>query len=113
MEELRAANCSGNGAKCVTSLVGGGCDARFPLLFASRPVCSDCDAVLTLDSVPGCVRSGSVSVRFSERLEGIWIGFPVDWAGVAQLVEHLICNQRVGGSNPFASSTLERPQSGL
>ena len=26
------------------------------------------------------------------------------WAGVAQLVEHLICNQRVGGSNPFASS---------
>ena len=28
-----------------------------------------------------------------------------DRAGVAQLVEHLICNQRVGGSNPFASST--------
>ena len=27
------------------------------------------------------------------------------WAGVAQSVEHLICNQRVGGSNPFASST--------
>jgi hypothetical protein len=26
-----------------------------------------------------------------------------DSAGVAQLVEHLICNQRVGGSNPFAS----------
>jgi hypothetical protein len=25
-------------------------------------------------------------------------------AGVAQLVEHLICNQRVRGSNPFASS---------
>ena len=24
------------------------------------------------------------------------------WAGVAQLVEHLICNQRVGGSSPFA-----------
>ena len=32
-------------------------------------------------------------------------------AGVAQLVEHLICNQRVGGSNPFASSTdiVRRP----
>jgi hypothetical protein len=28
-------------------------------------------------------------------------------AGVAQLVEHLICNQRVGGSNPFASSKAE------
>ena len=27
-------------------------------------------------------------------------------AGVAQLVEHLICNQRVGGSNPFASSSI-------
>jgi hypothetical protein len=25
-------------------------------------------------------------------------------AGVAQLVEHLICNQRVGGSSPSASS---------
>ena len=31
--------------------------------------------------------------------------FPV--AGVAQLVEHLICNQRVRGSNPFASSRVE------
>ena len=27
-------------------------------------------------------------------------------AGVAQLVEHLICNQTVGGSSPFASSRL-------
>ncbi len=26
-------------------------------------------------------------------------------AGVAQLVEHLICNQRVGGSSPFAGSS--------
>jgi hypothetical protein len=35
---------------------------------------------------------------------------PAFWAGVAQLVEHLICNQRVGGSNPFASSIKgERP----
>ena len=29
-------------------------------------------------------------------------------AGVAQLVEQLICNQQVGGSNPFASSTDRR-----
>ena len=29
-------------------------------------------------------------------------------AGVAQLVEHLICNQRVGGSNPSASSNISR-----
>ena len=30
------------------------------------------------------------------------------WAGVAQLVEHLICNQRVGGSSPFASSSFKQ-----
>src|ERR1039457_3913222 len=30
--------------------------------------------------------------------------FATAHAGVAQLVEHLICNQRVGGSNPSASS---------
>ena len=34
-----------------------------------------------------------------------WHFFAV-WAGVAQLVEHLICNQAVGGSNPFASSSF-------
>jgi hypothetical protein len=35
-----------------------------------------------------------------------------DFAGVAQLVEHLICNQRVRGSNPFASSisTNKKPR---
>ena len=30
------------------------------------------------------------------------------YAGVAQLVEQLICNQQVAGSSPFASSNLER-----
>ena len=29
------------------------------------------------------------------------------YAGVAQSVEQLICNQQVGGSNPFASSKDE------
>src|ERR1700676_5287406 len=33
-------------------------------------------------------------------------------AGVAQLVEHLICNQRVGGSNPSASSAKKIFESG-
>jgi hypothetical protein len=32
------------------------------------------------------------------------LGHRLSPAGVAQLVEHLICNQRVRGSNPFASS---------
>ena len=31
-------------------------------------------------------------------------------AGVAQSVEHLICNQRVRGSNPFASSSDDGQQ---
>jgi hypothetical protein len=35
--------------------------------------------------------------------QGAMLGH-VPLAGVAQLVEHLICNQRVRGSNPFASS---------
>ena len=29
------------------------------------------------------------------------------YAGVAQLVEQLICNQQVGGSNPSTSSTIK------
>jgi hypothetical protein len=33
-------------------------------------------------------------------------GHDLTTAGVAQLVEHLICNQRVRGSNPFASSSI-------
>jgi hypothetical protein len=33
-------------------------------------------------------------------------------AGVAQLVEHLICNQRVGGSTPSASSMFLKIVSG-
>ena len=31
-------------------------------------------------------------------------------AGVAQLVEHLICNEVVGGSSPFASLNVSRPR---
>jgi hypothetical protein len=31
-----------------------------------------------------------------------------EFAGVAQSVEHLICNQGVGGSNPFASSSKRK-----
>src|ERR687892_557751 len=34
-------------------------------------------------------------------------------AGVAQLVEHLICNQRVGGSSPFAGSTAYLQDAGV
>ncbi len=41
---------------------------------------------------------------------GRWAYFnPPLLAGVAQLVEQLICNQQVGGSSPLASSTAGRP----
>src|SRR6266542_171313 len=56
------------------------------------------------------------SVSVAVRLEGVFDPSPPTTgalgtrrrAGVAQLVEHLICNQRVGGSNPFASSRFDR-----
>ena len=59
-----------------------------------------------------CTRQGGVlsslwspGRRFSFRSAIIAVWWKrLWWAGVAQLVEHLICNQRVGGSNPFASS---------
>jgi hypothetical protein len=83
-------------------------------VFHGRPqVCSGPIAMLTLSSVPKIVRSVSVSAHCL-RVPGSFPGWQerflrkgqgVRRAGVAQLVEHLICNQRVGGSNPFASST--------
>ena len=54
-----------------------------------------------------CVTRGGSSglvARLFSRLRARFAGLEA-WAGVAQLVEHLICNQRVGGSNPFVSST--------
>ena len=42
-----------------------------------------------------------LSLAFSEQL-----------AGVAQLVEQLICNQQVGGSSPSTSSTLTKNEYG-
>ena len=75
-----------------------------PLRFAPLP-----KGVLTLTSVPWYVHRVSVPVRFY-GLRGV---FRVGRAGVAQLVEHLICNQRVGGSNPFASSIYESGKRGL
>ena len=41
----------------------------------------------------------------SPGLAAVCAGNKAVRAGVAQLVEHLICNQRVGGSSPFASSS--------
>src|SRR5665213_2131054 len=52
-----------------------------------------------------------IKLCLSARENG-WAFFAV-WAGVAQLVEHLICNQAVGGSNPFASSSFTPPREGF
>ena len=38
------------------------------------------------------------------KLTGVLGAFPPLYAGVAQLVEQLICNQQVGGSSPSTSS---------
>ena len=69
----------------------------------SGSVCPRATGVLILCSVPRIPGSAFVCLR------GIVLGPPGRClgyrAGVAQLVEHLICNQTVGGSNPFASST--------
>ncbi len=46
---------------------------------------------------------GGIAIQMPCRYNIVFVA-----AGVAQLVEHLICNQRVGGSNPFASSKLSR-----
>ena len=40
-------------------------------------------------------------------------GYRLFRAGVAQLVELLICNQAVGGSSPFASSKLTQAGTGV
>ena len=53
--------------------------------------------------------AGSIPVSRSSRFDNARPR-PLD-AGVAQLVEHLICNQRVGGSSPSASSMF-LPMSG-
>ena len=42
-----------------------------------------------------------------EALDGTTISYPgyaIKHGGVAQLVEHLVCNQGVVGSSPFAST---------
>jgi hypothetical protein len=76
-------------------------------------VCRRCSSVLILGSMPWFAWSGSVpalpsvsGINFrSGNGQSQWNSGFAKRAGVAQLVEHLICNQRVGGSNPFASST--------
>ena len=40
-----------------------------------------------------------------------WVNYLLLGAGVAQLVEQLICNQQVGGSSPFASFRFGAPPS--
>ena len=74
--------------------------------------------MLTFDSVPWYGREQECAhARLSVR--GKFPGWETRFsecedrgfrAGVAQLVEHLICNQRVGGSNPFASSTQTKTE---
>jgi hypothetical protein len=56
----------------------------------------------TLERAP---RRGLLSAE-TEGTTRLRRGVARAWAGVAQLVEHLICNQWVNVSSPFASSKL-------
>ena len=85
---------------------------------AARPKRTARDAAARRAIVPavGCDKVNTALGRFDERrlllapcqTDGVWLGSWGYQAGVAQLVEHLICNQAVGGSNPFASSRSPR-----
>src|SRR5262245_37350021 len=59
-----------------------------------------------LESVPTRERRGLTGRNALSMLPG---PDTATRAGVAQLVEHLICNEAVGGSSPFASSPLPAP----
>jgi hypothetical protein len=61
--------------------------------------CTQSAVMVTFKIVPD-IRKGSQGVDRARK------GHCLPTAGVAQLVEHLICNQRVRGSNPFASSSI-------
>ena len=80
------------------------CSASSPPGLPRPPGCANLDFCAVERAERECVRT-----RHRDLISGVRIGFlgifRVERAGVAQLVEHLICNQRVGGSNPFASST--------
>ena len=91
--------------------------------WATRPLriaSIDCRRVSITESLwlkqAGCVKFGRCDnlINCPGHLEGIK-GYTCARkstcprnAGVAQSVEHLICNQGVRGSNPFASSSIRR-----
>jgi hypothetical protein len=54
---------------------------------------------------PGPRRARNLKPRLAIQIPLLLCLLGLSGAGVAQLVEHLICNQRVGGSIPSASST--------
>ena len=75
-----------------------------------RRRCANLDFCAVVRAERECVRAHRGMDRYFGHPDWFHLGWfsewvPRGWAGVAQLVEHLICNQRVGGSNPFASST--------
>src|SRR5258705_1569275 len=54
---------------------------------------------------PGMGRARNLTPPLAILIRLLLFLLGLSGAGVAQLVEHLICNQRVGGSIPSASST--------
>ena len=78
--------------------------AREALIFQSNASCRGGNGSLLFHSA-GYWRARKIRSATCAPLEPSAILCRFESAGVAQLVEHLICNQRVGGSIPSASST--------
>jgi hypothetical protein len=89
-----------------------------PVRLLRRFLCANLVFYAVVRAERKCVRAHRGMDRYFGHPDWFHLGWfsewvPRGWAGVAQLVEHLICNQRVGGSNPFASSTRGSLNRGL
>ena len=67
---------------------------------------AETERFFVLKQIPPKKKYENEKKLLTNRLCSAKIILAVGTAGVAQLVEQLICNQQVGGSNPSTSSTI-------
>ena len=67
---------------------------------------AETECFFVLKQIPPKKKYENEKKLLTNRLCSAKIILAVGTAGVAQLVEQLICNQQVGGSNPSTSSTI-------
>ena len=73
----------------------------------SSPSTSSILKKLNMGEFPSGQRGQTVNLLLRASMVRIHL-LPPECAGVAQLVEQLICNQQVGGSSPSTSSILKK-----